>query len=169
MTADTEFTSTTTWDLCVDTNLNPNSSKRTSWSFAKTFTKNGLLQFYIFSLVMSFFFFFFQFTKRTAAPNSYAELSVDDDVQKSKVPPESRSFLVMLAGVSQQTLQWNVLRLQVVYSSKDPVWEEGFTFFVHSVKRQQLCVQVCQLSSYIAQTCLCDSGTWLLLKILLFQ
>lgn len=55
-----------------------------------------------------------QFTKRTAAPNSYAELSVDDDVQKSKV----------------------------VYSSKDPVWEEGFTFFVHSVKRQQLCVQI---------------------------
>ncbi|XP_029700687.1 extended synaptotagmin-3 [Takifugu rubripes] len=55
-----------------------------------------------------------QFTKRTAAPNSYVELSVDDDVQKSKV----------------------------VYSSKDPAWEEGFTFFVHSVKKQQLCVQI---------------------------
>uniref|UniRef100_H3BXT3 Extended synaptotagmin-like protein 3 n=1 Tax=Tetraodon nigroviridis TaxID=99883 RepID=H3BXT3_TETNG len=54
------------------------------------------------------------FTKRTTAPNSYVELSVASDVQKSKV----------------------------VYSSKDPVWEEGFTFFVHSVKKQQLNVQI---------------------------
>uniref|UniRef100_UPI0037E7D695 extended synaptotagmin-3 n=1 Tax=Semicossyphus pulcher TaxID=241346 RepID=UPI0037E7D695 len=54
-------------------------------------------------------------TKRTSGPSSYVEFSVrDDDVQKSKV----------------------------VYASKDPVWEEGFTFFVHSVKTQQLCVQV---------------------------
>uniref|UniRef100_H3CU01 Extended synaptotagmin-like protein 3 n=1 Tax=Tetraodon nigroviridis TaxID=99883 RepID=H3CU01_TETNG len=55
-----------------------------------------------------------RFTKRTTAPNSYVELSVASDVQKSKV----------------------------VYSSKDPVWEEGFTFFVHSVKKQQLNVQI---------------------------
>uniref|UniRef100_A0A3Q3W519 C2 domain-containing protein n=1 Tax=Mola mola TaxID=94237 RepID=A0A3Q3W519_MOLML len=53
-------------------------------------------------------------TKRTACPNSYVEFSIDQDVQKSKV----------------------------VYSSKDPVWEEGFTFFVHDIKRQQLNVQV---------------------------
>lgn len=33
---------------------------------------------------------------------------------------------------------------QVVFASKDPVWEEGFTFFVHSVKVQQLIVQVCK-------------------------
>lgn len=41
---------------------------------------------------------------------------------------------------------------QVVYASKDPMWEEGFTFFVHDVKRQQLNVQVCRLllnTSYI--------------------
>uniref|UniRef100_A0A8D3DX58 Extended synaptotagmin-3 n=1 Tax=Scophthalmus maximus TaxID=52904 RepID=A0A8D3DX58_SCOMX len=31
---------------------------------------------------------------------------------------------------------------QVVFASKDPVWEEGFTFFVHNVKTQQLIVQV---------------------------
>ncbi|XP_070693924.1 extended synaptotagmin-3 [Pempheris klunzingeri] len=53
-------------------------------------------------------------TKRTACPNSFVELSIDDDVQKSKV----------------------------VYASKDPVWEEGFTFFVHNIKTQQLSVQV---------------------------
>ncbi|KAJ0037231.1 hypothetical protein NL108_017289, partial [Boleophthalmus pectinirostris] len=29
----------------------------------------------------------------------------------------------------------------VVYASKDPVWEEGFTFFVHNIKTQQLQVQ----------------------------
>ncbi|KAM9347141.1 extended synaptotagmin-3 [Symphorus nematophorus] len=53
-------------------------------------------------------------TKRTACPNSYVEFSVDQDVQKSKV----------------------------VYASKDPVWEEGFTFFVHDIKTQQLNIQV---------------------------
>uniref|UniRef100_A0AAX7SWP8 Extended synaptotagmin-like protein 3 n=1 Tax=Astatotilapia calliptera TaxID=8154 RepID=A0AAX7SWP8_ASTCA len=31
---------------------------------------------------------------------------------------------------------------QVVYASKDPVWEEGFTFFVRNVKAQQLSIQV---------------------------
>lgn len=34
--------------------------------------------------------FYFQFTKRTTAPNSYVELSVANDIQKSKVPPENR-------------------------------------------------------------------------------
>lgn len=53
-------------------------------------------------------------TRRVANPNSFVEFSVDKDVQKSKV----------------------------VYASKDPVFEEGFTFFVHSVKTQQLTVQV---------------------------
>ncbi|XP_070770340.1 extended synaptotagmin-3 [Enoplosus armatus] len=53
-------------------------------------------------------------TKRTACPNSYVEFSVDKEVQKSKV----------------------------VFSSKDPVWEEGFTFFVHNIKTQQLSVQI---------------------------
>nr|XP_020500409.1 extended synaptotagmin-3-like isoform X1 [Labrus bergylta] len=53
-------------------------------------------------------------TKRNAGPDSYVEFSVDKDVQKSKV----------------------------VYASKDPVWEEGFTFFVHSVKTQQLSLQI---------------------------
>ncbi|XP_068186269.1 extended synaptotagmin-3 [Antennarius striatus] len=53
-------------------------------------------------------------TKRVACPNSYVEFSIDKDVQKSKV----------------------------VYSSKDPVWEEGFTFFVRDAKAQQLVVQV---------------------------
>ncbi|XP_047198591.1 extended synaptotagmin-3 [Hippoglossus stenolepis] len=50
-------------------------------------------------------------TRRTPDPNSFVEFSIDKDVQKSKV----------------------------VFASKDPVWEEGFTFFVHNVKTQQLC------------------------------
>ncbi|XP_035764917.1 extended synaptotagmin-3-like [Neolamprologus brichardi] len=53
-------------------------------------------------------------TKRTTFPNSFVEFSIDRNVQKSKV----------------------------VYASKDPVWEEGFTFFVHDVNTQQLFVQV---------------------------
>uniref|UniRef100_A0A8D2ZQZ5 Extended synaptotagmin-3 n=1 Tax=Scophthalmus maximus TaxID=52904 RepID=A0A8D2ZQZ5_SCOMX len=53
-------------------------------------------------------------TRRTPDPNSFVEFSIDKDVQKSKV----------------------------VFASKDPVWEEGFTFFVHNVKTQQLIVQV---------------------------
>ncbi|XP_041662415.1 extended synaptotagmin-3 isoform X2 [Cheilinus undulatus] len=53
-------------------------------------------------------------TKRNVGPNSCVELSIGDDVQKSKV----------------------------VYASKDPVWEEGFSFFVHSVKTQQLSLQI---------------------------
>uniref|UniRef100_A0A673AJL2 Extended synaptotagmin-3 n=1 Tax=Sphaeramia orbicularis TaxID=375764 RepID=A0A673AJL2_9TELE len=53
-------------------------------------------------------------TKRTPNPNSFVEFSIDKDVQKSKT----------------------------VYASKDPVWEEGFTFFVHNIKTQQLIVQV---------------------------
>ncbi|XP_053185091.1 extended synaptotagmin-3 [Scomber japonicus] len=52
--------------------------------------------------------------RKTANPNSFVEFSMDEDIQKSKV----------------------------VYASKDPVWEEGFTFFVHSIKTQQLIVQV---------------------------
>ncbi|KAK7938881.1 hypothetical protein WMY93_002207 [Mugilogobius chulae] len=53
-------------------------------------------------------------TKRVVHPNSFVELSVDKELQKSKV----------------------------VYASKDPAWEEGFTFFVHNVQTQQLQVQV---------------------------
>ncbi|XP_049904035.1 extended synaptotagmin-3 isoform X1 [Epinephelus moara] len=53
-------------------------------------------------------------TKRNGGPNSYVEFSVDEDVQKSKV----------------------------VFASKDPKWEEGFTFFVRNVRTQQLVVQV---------------------------
>ncbi|XP_063356368.1 extended synaptotagmin-3-like [Pelmatolapia mariae] len=55
-----------------------------------------------------------QITKRAAFPNSFVEFSIDSNVQKSKV----------------------------VYASKDPVWEEGFTFFVRDVNTQQLFVQV---------------------------
>ncbi|XP_018537762.1 extended synaptotagmin-3 [Lates calcarifer] len=53
-------------------------------------------------------------TRKTPNPNSFVEFSIDNEVQKSKV----------------------------AYASKDPVWEEGFTFFVHNVKTQQLTVQV---------------------------
>ncbi|XP_022596899.1 extended synaptotagmin-3-like [Seriola dumerili] len=53
-------------------------------------------------------------TRKTANPNSFVEFSIGEDVQKSKV----------------------------AYASKDPVWEEGFTFFVHNVKTQELKVQV---------------------------
>ncbi|XP_013870678.1 extended synaptotagmin-3 [Austrofundulus limnaeus] len=53
-------------------------------------------------------------TKRNVGPNSYVELSVDRDVQKSKV----------------------------VYTNKNPAWEQGFTFFVHNIKTQKLVVQV---------------------------
>ncbi|XP_028992074.1 extended synaptotagmin-3 [Betta splendens] len=53
-------------------------------------------------------------TKKNQNPNSFVELSVDSHIQKSKI----------------------------VFASKDPVWEEGFTFFVHNVKTQQLIVQV---------------------------
>uniref|UniRef100_A0A3Q2P2V1 Extended synaptotagmin-3 n=1 Tax=Fundulus heteroclitus TaxID=8078 RepID=A0A3Q2P2V1_FUNHE len=53
-------------------------------------------------------------TKRNVGPSSYVELSVEKDVQKSKV----------------------------AYLSKDPAWEQGFTFFVQNVKTQQLTVQV---------------------------
>ncbi|KAJ8255904.1 hypothetical protein COCON_G00197680 [Conger conger] len=51
---------------------------------------------------------------RRANPNSFVELSIDKQTQKSKV----------------------------AYDSKDPVWEECFTFFVHSVMNQQLKVQI---------------------------
>ncbi|CAN9498001.1 unnamed protein product [Ophioblennius macclurei] len=53
-------------------------------------------------------------TKRAANPNSYVEFSVDEEVQKS----------------------------QVKYASKDPVWGEGFTFFIRSATTQQLSLQV---------------------------
>nr|XP_024657627.1 extended synaptotagmin-2-like [Maylandia zebra] len=52
-------------------------------------------------------------TKRTTCPNSFVEMSIDDDVKKS----------------------------EVAYASKDPVWEKGFTFFVHNVSAQELIVQ----------------------------
>ncbi|KAJ8252798.1 hypothetical protein GJAV_G00205700 [Gymnothorax javanicus] len=53
-------------------------------------------------------------TRRQAHPNSFVEFSIDQQTQKSKV----------------------------VFTSKDPVWEECFTFFVHSVMNQQLEVKV---------------------------
>ncbi|KAM4559122.1 extended synaptotagmin-3 [Odontesthes bonariensis] len=53
-------------------------------------------------------------TKKHSGPNSLVEFSIDKDVQKSKV----------------------------VYASKDPTFEEGFTFFVHNINTQQLIVQV---------------------------
>ncbi|KAI1899403.1 hypothetical protein AGOR_G00061420 [Albula goreensis] len=53
-------------------------------------------------------------TRRNNHPDSYVEFSVDKQTQKSKV----------------------------VYASKDPIWEECFTFFVHSVMNQHLKVQI---------------------------
>ncbi|KAM9803278.1 extended synaptotagmin-3 [Syngnathus typhle] len=53
-------------------------------------------------------------TRKSAGPSSFTEISIDDDVQKSKV----------------------------VFANKDPVWEEGFTFFVHDVRKQTLIIQV---------------------------
>ncbi|RXN29250.1 extended synaptotagmin-3-like protein [Labeo rohita] len=55
-----------------------------------------------------------ELTKRTNDPNSYVEFSVDQQSQKSKV----------------------------VYASKDPSYDECFTFFVHSVNSQVLNVEV---------------------------
>ncbi|XP_064166716.1 extended synaptotagmin-3 [Anguilla rostrata] len=52
-------------------------------------------------------------TRRNTHPNSFVEFSIDKQTQKSKVA-----------------------------YAKDPVWEECFTFFVHSVNNQQLKVQV---------------------------
>ncbi|XP_014851559.1 PREDICTED: extended synaptotagmin-3-like isoform X2 [Poecilia mexicana] len=53
-------------------------------------------------------------TKKNVGPNSYVEFTLDKDVQKSKV----------------------------AYTSKNPVWEQGFNFFVQNVKTQQLTLQV---------------------------
>ncbi|XP_063070377.1 extended synaptotagmin-3 isoform X2 [Engraulis encrasicolus] len=53
-------------------------------------------------------------TRRKNNPNSLVEFSVDEQTQHSKI----------------------------VYASKDPTWEEGFTFFVHNVHNQVLNVQV---------------------------
>nr|XP_061799792.1 extended synaptotagmin-3-like [Nerophis lumbriciformis] len=53
-------------------------------------------------------------TRKSAGPSSFVEFSINDNVQKSKV----------------------------AFSTKNPVWEEGFTFFVHDVKTQQLFIQV---------------------------
>ncbi|XP_043988455.1 extended synaptotagmin-3 isoform X1 [Gambusia affinis] len=53
-------------------------------------------------------------TKKNVGPNSYVEFTLDKDVQKSKV----------------------------AYLSKNPVWEQGFTFFVQNIKTQQLTLQV---------------------------
>ncbi|XP_051564335.1 extended synaptotagmin-3 [Myxocyprinus asiaticus] len=53
-------------------------------------------------------------TRKTNDPNSYVEFSIDQQSQKSKV----------------------------VFASKDPVYDECFTFFVHSVNSQVLNVEV---------------------------
>ncbi|XP_027008331.1 extended synaptotagmin-3 [Tachysurus fulvidraco] len=53
-------------------------------------------------------------TRRQQNPNSYVKLSVDQQSQKSKI----------------------------VYASRDPVFEQYFTFFVHNVESQVLNVQV---------------------------
>uniref|UniRef100_A0A8C3A5J8 Extended synaptotagmin-like protein 3 n=1 Tax=Cyclopterus lumpus TaxID=8103 RepID=A0A8C3A5J8_CYCLU len=46
-----------------------------------------------------------------------------------------------------------LLFAQVAFASKDPVWEQGFTFFVHNVQTQQLLVQVCHLMVYDNPLC----------------
>ncbi|KAK9969249.1 hypothetical protein ABG768_027442 [Culter alburnus] len=53
-------------------------------------------------------------TRKTNDPNSYVEFSIDQQSQKSKI----------------------------VYTTKDPSYDECFTFFVHSVKNQVLNVEV---------------------------
>ncbi|XP_056321243.1 extended synaptotagmin-3 [Danio aesculapii] len=53
-------------------------------------------------------------TRKTNNPNSYVEFSIDRQNQKSRV----------------------------VFGSKDPIFDECFTFFVHSVKNQVLNVEV---------------------------
>ncbi|XP_026865861.2 extended synaptotagmin-3 [Electrophorus electricus] len=53
-------------------------------------------------------------TRKQNNPNSYVKLSIDQQSQKSKV----------------------------VYASRDPVFEEYFTFFVHNVESQVLSIQV---------------------------
>ncbi|XP_062862422.1 extended synaptotagmin-3 [Trichomycterus rosablanca] len=53
-------------------------------------------------------------TKRQSNPSSYVKFSVDEQSQKSKI----------------------------VYNSRDPVFEECFTFFVHNLESQMLNIQV---------------------------
>lgn len=53
-------------------------------------------------------------TKKAVGPSSFVEFSVDKDVQKSKV----------------------------VFTNKDPVWEQRFTFFIQNINSQQLTVQI---------------------------
>lgn len=85
------------------------------------------------------------------------EFSIDKDVQKSKVLPPpalpSDGFTVVLEMCPSAAVvlspcnksdSLSFIPPQVVFASKDPVWEEGFTFFVHNVKTQQLIVQVCE-------------------------
>ncbi|XP_066497153.1 extended synaptotagmin-3 [Hoplias malabaricus] len=55
-----------------------------------------------------------QLTRRQNNPSSYVKLSIDQQSRKSKI----------------------------VYNSRDPVFEECFTFFVHSVESQVLNIQV---------------------------
>uniref|UniRef100_A0A3P9CHY2 Extended synaptotagmin-like protein 3 n=1 Tax=Maylandia zebra TaxID=106582 RepID=A0A3P9CHY2_9CICH len=55
------------------------------------------------------------------------------------------SFNCQIAVTSTHHSDRLALFPQVAYASKDPVWEKGFTFFVHNVSAQELIVQVCHL------------------------
>ncbi len=96
-----------------------------------------------------------QLTRKTNDPNSYVELSIDQQSQKSKV----FSFLEYKSNVnplcfpvfklSDQTCRsWSVFicicifSKKVMFASKDPTYDECFTFFVHSVNNQVLNVEV---------------------------
>uniref|UniRef100_A0A3P8NT72 Extended synaptotagmin-like protein 3 n=1 Tax=Astatotilapia calliptera TaxID=8154 RepID=A0A3P8NT72_ASTCA len=52
------------------------------------------------------------------------------------------SFNCQIAVTSTHLSDRLALFPQVAYASKDPVWEKGFTFFVHNVSAQELIVQV---------------------------
>uniref|UniRef100_A0A3P9CHM9 Extended synaptotagmin-like protein 3 n=1 Tax=Maylandia zebra TaxID=106582 RepID=A0A3P9CHM9_9CICH len=52
------------------------------------------------------------------------------------------SFNCQIAVTSTHHSDRLALFPQVAYASKDPVWEKGFTFFVHNVSAQELIVQV---------------------------
>lgn len=150
-------------------------------------------------------FLFFQLTKKSHHLNTFVELSVDKDVQKSKVLPfffllhnflsgliakqERRNVTDSLKCSSPKWRLWcrNVSHCcccsgykkkhflspfpQVVFASKDPVWEEGFTFFVHSANTQQLIVQVCIImlhTTYRSTVCtMCNKGSIMKMKALI--
>uniref|UniRef100_A0A3B4G9P5 Extended synaptotagmin-3-like n=1 Tax=Pundamilia nyererei TaxID=303518 RepID=A0A3B4G9P5_9CICH len=82
------------------------------------------------------------FKSKTVKENLFPKWNEVCEFIVHEAPGQELELELCNEGADKDDCLGSTLFPQVAYASKDPVWEKGFTFFVHNVSAQELIVQV---------------------------